>query len=856
GKVWKGLERSGKVWKGLERSGKVWKGLAKGYFMEGIQQNSLSFPAESRQDRLRAIFDSMTLPCTLWGSGHVRIDCNQGIVDLFGLSGKQEYLDRFFELSPEYQPDGSLSREKVYEMLNQAFETGRLRFEWMYQKLNGEPIPCEITLVRFEYENAYFLTSSVRDLREAKVAELEKYKAEERLRILLDSVPLSCVLFDENGNRLDCNLLSVDLFELSGKQEYLDRFFDFSPEYQPDGRLSREKAREMINQVFETGRLRFEWMHQKLNGEPIPCEVTLVCVKDGDNRMAAGYTKDLREIKATKIGKRQAEEREYFMFNALPMCCNLWDINHNNIACNQAAADLFELSSKQEYLDRFFELSPECQPDGRLSQEKAREMITQAFETGKVCFEWMHQKLNGEPVPSEITLVRVKDGDSYVVAGYTYDLRKVKATEIEKLKAEEREHLMFNALPLCCNLLDIDHNNIACNQAAVDLFELSSKQEYLDRFSDLVPEYQPDGRLSREKAREMITQAFETGWVRLEWMHQKLNGEPIPCEVTLVRVKGGENGMVAGYARDLRKIKTVETEKRQVEERENLMFNALPLCCNLWDINHNNIACNQAAVDLFELSSKQEYLDRFFELSPEHQPDGRLSQEKAGEMINRAFQNGWVRFEWMHQKLNGVPVPSEITLVRVKDGDSHMVAGYTHDLREVKRTISMLNKAKQLAFTDTITGIANRHFFMSKIRKTLTTLPIDWGVSIIMLDIDHFKNVNDTHGHTAGDYILKSVAQEIQNTLRKSDFLARYGGEEFIVMVEDADKNLIAGLAERLRERIQHASFIYKERLIPITVSVGVAMREGNQTLEALIELADEALYRAKRNGRNQVEIN
>ena len=136
-----------------------------------------------------------------------------------------------------------------------------------------------------------------------------------------------------------------------------------------------------------------------------------------------------------------AEERARLMLDAMPLCANFWDRELNNIDCNLEAVKLFELSNKQEYLDRFFELSPECQPNGRPSHEMAAEKIKLAFQDGRCVFEWMHQKLNKEPMPSEITLVRVRYQDDDVVIGYTRDLRELKAkmAEIERTQEALRE---------------------------------------------------------------------------------------------------------------------------------------------------------------------------------------------------------------------------------------------------------------------------------------------------------------------------------------------------------------------------------------------------------------------------------
>ncbi len=426
----------------------------------------------------------------------------------------------------------------------------------------------------------------------------------------------------------------------------------------------------------------------------------------------------------------------------------------------------------------------------------------------------------------------------------------------EKEEADERVRIMLDTTPLCCNFWDENYNNIDCNQEAVNLFELSSKQEYLDRFFELSPEFQPDGRPSKDKARENITKAFETGRAQFEWMHQKLNGDPVPSEITLVRVQRGDKYIVVGYTRDLRELKASMAETQEANERMKIMLDATPLCCNFWDENYNNIDCNQEAVNLFELSSKQEYLDRFFELSPEYQPDGRLSSEKAVEKIKQAFETGHARFEWMHQKLNGEPIPSEITLVRVKRKEGYIVLGYTRDLRELKETVALLNQLERLAFTDGLTGMYNRRHFIDNAQKAFVNFQNNQKcISIMMMDLDYFKRVNDTYGHAAGDEILKSVSQTAQSALRNSDLLARYGGEEFIILVLESDKELALKLAERIRSKIAESSFEFMGNTIKITVSLGVVTKtDSSMTLEEVIQLADKALYKAKANGRNRVE--
>ncbi|MCL2764176.1 MAG: ATP-binding protein [Treponema sp.] len=266
--------------------------------------------------------------------------------------------------------------------------------------------------------------------------------------------------------------------------------------------------------------------------------------------------------------KKKAEERTQIMLDAMPLCANFWDINYRNIDCNKEAVKLFGLSGKKEYLDRFFELSPEYQPDGRLSTEKALELVKRGFTEGYCRFEWMHRKLNGELIPCEIILVRVKYRKGFMVCGYTRDLREIKIIMEKMREADECTQVLFDATPLSCFMIDNKLSLVECNQEIVRLFGISDKKVFIDRVYDFFPRYQPTGVESREQLTRYIDEAFEEGYCRFEWMHQKLDGEQIPTEVSLVRVKFRGEYAVASYIRDLREIKTMIAEMRRAEVAE------------------------------------------------------------------------------------------------------------------------------------------------------------------------------------------------------------------------------------------------------------------------------------------------
>jgi signal transduction histidine kinase/FixJ family two-component response regulator/HPt (histidine-containing phosphotransfer) domain-containing protein len=284
----------------------------------------------------------------------------------------------------------------------------------------------------------------------------EKNKSDERMRIIFNAMPLGANIHNKNFEFFECNEGVINLFGLANKREYLEKFYQLLPKYQPDGELSSKKMAEFNDKAFADGYCRFEWMHQKLNGDPIPCEITLVRAQHNDEFVLVTYIRDLRELK-------EADERTHIMFDATPLGANFWNQEYNVIDCNQETIRLFDMPNKQEYLKRFFDLSPKCQPDGRLSREKSIEFVKKAFEEGYYRFEWIHQKLDGEPIPCEVTLIRVKYKDGHIVVGYTRDLREQKAMLAEIYKESEKSRVMahwynsiLNAIPLPITVTDAD----------------------------------------------------------------------------------------------------------------------------------------------------------------------------------------------------------------------------------------------------------------------------------------------------------------------------------------------------------------------------------------------------------------
>jgi len=394
-----------------------------------------------------------------------------------------------------------------------------------------------------------------------------KKKAEERTKLMLNSVPLCASVWDKN-RIIDCNQEALNLFDLPDKKDYLEKFYQLSPEYQPDGKKSSEAVIERVKEAFDKGYSRFNWTHQKLNGDVIPSEVTLVRVKYRNDNIICGYTRDLREINSAMTKLREADERNMLMLDGAPLGVTMWDENLHLIDFNFEAARVIGIFTEDEYRRRFYETIPEYQPDGRKSTEVLTEFISIIFKEGSSHTVWNQKSIDGEMIPFDAQGVRLVLRDDPVAVVYAHDMRELNRANMKMREADERTQVMFDATPLSCFMIDKKFKVVDCNQEITRLFGLKDKNEYIKNTMSFFPEYQPSGQKSESFITGYIDEAFEEGYCRFELTHQKLDGAQIPTEVTLVRVKFKGEYAVAGYIRDLRELKTMITEMRRAEIAE------------------------------------------------------------------------------------------------------------------------------------------------------------------------------------------------------------------------------------------------------------------------------------------------
>ena len=291
-----------------------------------------------------------------------------------------------------------------------------------------------------------------------------------------------------------------------------------------------------------------------------------------------------------------------------------------------------------------------------------------------------------------------------------------------------------------------------------------------------------------------------------------------------------------------------------------ILFDAAPIGLAVFDDNCKLIDCNRFVLAMLGVE-KEYFLSSFYELLPEYQPDGSRSLDKVTESMKQALGGEKLVMECAFCPPSGEFIPTETTFTRIYNNDKYIGLSYIYDLRTIKSLesdIVHLKSEREKIYYDALTGIYNRRFFDENLDRIIKTLSRSNGVlSLMMIDIDNFKDYNDTYGHSAGDVCLKTVAESLSRSItRADDFIARYGGDEFAVVLPNTDEDGARLLAEKMLESTRTCAIAHKKSSVAGIVAISIGATTGRvdttHTATDYINRADELLYFSKHSGRNK----
>jgi diguanylate cyclase (GGDEF)-like protein/PAS domain S-box-containing protein len=338
--------------------------------------------------------------------------------------------------------------------------------------------------------------------------------------------------------------------------------------------------------------------------------------------------------------------------------------------------------------------------------------------------------------------------------------------------------------------------------------------------------------------------------IELTWQHR--DGSPVYGR-TFIRSRQREDGSVVleGATRDVTQLHAVEAELRQSEKRYRLLVE------NAWDVVwtaavNGTVTYVSPAIERLRGVTVEETMTQSLE---------QFYPPKSAESVRNYFRgalaaakNGTelpplrLEHEFFHK--DGSRVSAEMQVIPHLDEEGHVleILGVTRDITERKVFEAEL---RRLAVTDPVTGVWNRRHGEELLSADLRQAHGDGrSLSLLMLDVDNFKAINDTRGHQAGDRVLVEIGRRLVAVSRDTDMVARWGGEEFVILLRDCALHEGFRIAENIRATIADTPFIDAG---VVTVSIGVAEATGHDDLTSWVARADEALYAAKRSGRNTV---
>jgi PAS domain S-box-containing protein len=622
---------------------------------------------------------------------------------------------------------------------------------------------------------ARFITAFIESRLKDMVNQVEK--ANEHIQIMLDAMPLSCTLWGTNLKVLSCNNAMTKLFGLNSKQECIERFAEFLPEFQPNGRLTIDVMKESVEKAIKTGKDVLEFTHRLPNGEPIPIEVTVVGINDGSGLLFATYARDLREYKQMMQEIEEAQAAMTLQLLTLNLVVKatkiaVWDMEvvmgdpvnpHNKFVWSDEFRSLLGFTDENDFpnvLESWIE---------RLHPED-RENVVNAFakhildRTGKTSYdaEYRIKKKNGEYAYHRATGETIRDeyGSAVRVAGAQIDITESKKHLLEISTIRDLMKKMLESMDTMIKITEIESDNVIyLNEKFKKEFNFSSDIAGQKCWKLLVENavkrcsFCPKNNTMLNFDRAVSWEFFNPKTKR----RYKVMGKFIDWSY-------GSKVFMEQYV-DITEAKELEKTITEANERLTLMLNTSPLSAMIWDKNLEVVDCNDAAVKLYGFKNKEEFMKRSSKwCSPEFQPDGQRSDEKAMQLVVQAFDQGYCAFEWMHRiPADGSLMPSETILVRTKYHDEDVVVEYTRDLREQKEFLAEIEKTQEsLRITRDAAEAANRtkSIFLANMSHEIRT-PMNSIIGFSELaqcgDIPAKTREYLTNIHESAEWLLKII---------------------------------------------------------------------------------------------------
>jgi PAS domain S-box-containing protein len=396
---------------------------------------------------------------------------------------------------------------------------------------------------------------------------------------------------------VDCNQAAVEMMRATSKEQLLLQHpAELSPEFQPDGKTSRDKTPEVINIALAKGSHRFEWTARGMDGSEFPLEVLLTTIQNGERPLMATVCREITERKRVerqilelnasleqRVNERTAalkssEARLRALVEHAPEAIVVFDGNTGRFLFgNEHASRLYGVPMEQLTELTPADVSAEFQSNGRRSSEWAGELMDEALAGGTPVFEWIHRQPNGRLIPTEVRLLRLPAEGQNLVRASIIDNTERKRAEQALRESEEKFRALFEGSSHGVILHD-ESQILEVNPAAVRIMGCQSPQELLGKHpSETSPQFQPNGESSAELGRKYIQECMDNGSARFEWMSRTPQGKVVPLEVALTRIQWSGRQVIQALITDIAERQRAQAALAESEALFSAAFEGSPI---------------------------------------------------------------------------------------------------------------------------------------------------------------------------------------------------------------------------------------------------------------------------------------
>jgi len=650
---------------------------------------------------------------------------------------------------------------------------------------------------------------------------------------MIQTLPGIFYMFDASGRFLMWNKQLESVLQRSSIEIAHSNPLDFF-----EGE-DRDLIEQNIRKAFEFGDTVVEAVLVAKNGSRIPYHFTGRRIERNGEPVLVGMGVDITERQRIQKETEALLRRYQTLMKTSIDAIRVMDMQGNVVEANDAFCQMMGYTHEEALKLNIADW------DAQWSKEELLERLKGFIGRSGAIFETVQRRKNGSLIEVEVSATGVEiDGKHYVVAS-SRDITERKRNEQRNEVLLKRQQVLMMSSLEGIHIMDINGNIVEFNDTFCELLGYSREEAARLNVSDW------DATWSREELMERFRKLIKITGAVFETRHRRKDGTVIDVEVSTT---GAEiEGQLYLYAtsRDI-------TERKKIEEVQRIAAVTFDTqeAIMITTPDANILRVNQAFQDITGYSA-----DEVIGCNPSIFKSGRHDSAFYQSMWSELRDTGkWGGEVWDKRK-NGEIYPKLLTITAVYD-DKKQLTHYVGVFRDISNRKKSEQEIHQLAFYDLLTRLPNRRLLMDRLQQALAiSARNDRHGALLFLDLDHFKTINDTQGHTMGDQLLTETARRLQACVREGDSVARLGGDEFVVVLENLSSNVkeAAAQTESIAEKIRlelNKPYILNDFECLSTVSIGISLFFNHkESADSLLQHADVAMYQAKMAGRNTLRF-